>query len=395
MTELERNASSAVVLVSSCDAYQDVWHPFFTLFFRYWPDCPFPVYLISNHSNYPDNRVIPILVGEDRGWATNTRMALSKIPAPYIIYLQEDYLLDRSVNTKKILELIEYMQQTHAGCLRLYPCPGPDVSIPDNEEVGIISQNAEYRVSLQAAIWDKKILESLLINGETAWHMEILGTLRSRMLDAPFYSVKSAALAYFCTAVVRGKWKKEAIEFCDREGIKIDLSKRPIEGLTGNNLNDIKNLIDSEKFKEAELALAEARAQDPNSPDLLNLQSVLKIHMGDNEGAKAILFDLIKRLPTYFPAYNNLALLLWDGGDIENAVRYFEEALRISNFDRSVVLSYGDMLFSHKKYAKAKELYVSFLKTNPNDPEIRLLLQKDEGVLEKVRKLGHVVEKIK
>jgi tetratricopeptide (TPR) repeat protein len=284
-------------------------------------------------------------------------MALSRIPAPYIIYLQEDYLLDKPVDTGRVLSLLNYLQTTQAGCIRLYPCPGPDIPIQDNEEVGIISQNAEYRVSLQAAIWDKKILESLLINGETAWHMEIYGTLRSRMLDMPFYSVKSAALSYFCTAVVRGKWKKEAIEFCDREGIKIDLSKRPIEGLTSFTLNDIKNLIDLKKFKEAESALTEARAQNPNSPDLLNLQAVLKIHMGDNEGAKAILLDLIKRWPAYFPAYNNLALIFWDGGDYENAVKYFEEALRISNFDRSVVFSYGDMLLSHKKYAKGKRSF--------------------------------------
>ena len=36
------------VLVPSCDAYADLWIPFFALFWRYWSDCPFPVYLGTN-----------------------------------------------------------------------------------------------------------------------------------------------------------------------------------------------------------------------------------------------------------------------------------------------------------------------------------------------------------
>jgi len=36
------------VLVVSCDKYADLWPPFFQLFLRFWPECPFSVYLISN-----------------------------------------------------------------------------------------------------------------------------------------------------------------------------------------------------------------------------------------------------------------------------------------------------------------------------------------------------------
>ncbi|MEW6003134.1 MAG: tetratricopeptide repeat protein [Nitrospirota bacterium] len=114
------------------------------------------------------------------------------------------------------------------------------------------------------------------------------------------------------------------------------------------------------------------------------------------EGAKSILLNLIKikRWPDYYHPYNNLACIFWNNGDFENAVKYFEDALRISQNDRSVVLSYGEMLMSFKKFAKAKELYEGYLKTNPNDEEIRSLFQKCENVLGKVKKLGQVVEKI-
>jgi FkbM family methyltransferase len=158
-------------------------------------------------------------------------------------------------------------------------------------------------------------------------------------------------------------------------------------------IDNINHLIESGNFNEANTALNQAIEKYPDSPDLLNLQAALKFQMGDKEGTKIVLFDLINRWPAYFPAYNNLALIFWNSGDFDNAVKYFEDALRTSNFDRSVVFSYGDMLFSHKKYAKAKELYEGYLKRNPNDIEIRSHLQKVEGILEKVNKLNQAIDK--
>lgn len=162
-----------------------------------------------------------------------------------------------------------------------------------------------------------------------------------------------------------------------------------------DEIKRINSLFESSRFDEAYAVLEQAIEKYPDSPDLHNLQAALKFQMGDKEGTKIVLFDLINRCPAYFPAYYNLALIFWNSGDFENAVKYFEDALRTSNFDRSVVFSYGDMLSSHKKYAKAKELYETYLKTNPNDSEIHSLLQKTEGVLEKVNKLSQVVGKIK
>ncbi|MEW6003131.1 MAG: tetratricopeptide repeat protein [Nitrospirota bacterium] len=89
--------------------------------------------------------------------------------------------------------------------------------------------------------------------------------------------------------------------------------------------------------------------------------------------------------------YENRSVL----GYFKNVGKYFEDALRISKFDRSIVLSYGEMLSSHKKFAKAKDIFEKYLEINPDDSEIRLLLQKTEGILKKVRKLNQIVGKIK
>lgn len=226
--------SDIAVLVVSCDKYKDLWKPFFTLFFRYWHNCPYPVYLGSNHLTYADSRIKAITVGDDRDWSSGFRKMLEQIPHPYVILLLEDYLLKQQVDSDRIQSLAAYMKFKKAGVLRLFPCPGPDIPCADNTEVGEIRNGAEYRLSLQAAIWDKQVLLSLLREGESPWQLEVLGSKRTNELNVPFLSVKrnnshDYPIPYFCTAVVKGKWISDAVELCKKEGINIDLAVRPLQ----------------------------------------------------------------------------------------------------------------------------------------------------------------------
>lgn len=226
MTAMNKTA----VLISSCDRYQDLWKPFFTLFFKYWPDCPYLVYLSTNHGRYDDPRVKIIAVGDDTDWSSGFRVVMERIPHPYVIVFMEDFLFMKPVDTEKIERLITYMDKKKAGYLRLVPSPVPDLPCTDNEEVGEISKGSDYRLSLQAAIWDKNILIKLLLNGETAWELELKGTKRTNELDVPFLSVQNnPPIHYFCTAVVKGKWVKEAVDFCRKEGIEVNLKIRPMQ----------------------------------------------------------------------------------------------------------------------------------------------------------------------
>jgi len=222
--------SKVAVLVTSCDKYRDLWEPFFTLFFKYWGDCPYPVYLGTNHLKYDNERVKTIAVGDDTDWSSGFRGMLEEIPHPYVIVLIEDYLLTQPVDTARIDRLVSYMEDKGAGCLRLYPCPGPDLPCPDNPEVGEISKGADYRLSLQAAIWNRQTLLELLREGESAWELEINGTERTNDLDVPFLCViGDSPIPYFCTGVVKGKWVKEAVKLCETEGIEVDLTARSVQ----------------------------------------------------------------------------------------------------------------------------------------------------------------------
>ncbi len=174
------------VLVVSCDEYDDLWTPFFTLFFRYWPDCPYSVYLCANATFYEDPRVTTLLIGADTSWSSNLKRCLERFPAKYIILLQEDFLFTKLVDTRRICELVDYSRTRRAACLRLFPSPPPEKTMTDNPGVGEILRGAAYRVSLQSAIWEKAALYELLEEGESPWDLEDFGSKRSDLSDRLF-----------------------------------------------------------------------------------------------------------------------------------------------------------------------------------------------------------------
>ena len=225
-------APEASVLVLSCDRYADLWQPFFTLFHRYWPDCPYPVYLGTNELAYDETEVTSLQAGEDRGWAVGAHAVLAQIPTRYVIVLLEDYLLTAPADTARIAELVGLASDDGLGCLRLAPVPGAAVELPGLPGVGELPRGAPYRVSLQAAVWDVRTLGALILDGESPWLLETAGSQRSNLRDEAFLSVTQDAawpLPYLATAIVRGRWIREGVELCRREGIEPDLGVRPVE----------------------------------------------------------------------------------------------------------------------------------------------------------------------
>lgn len=212
---------NASILISSCDKYSGLWDPFFYLFFRYWKDCPYDIYLLTNNIKYPDHRVTTITVGQDKGWASNLTKSLRAINTKYLLYLQEDYFIKSKVPTKEIVKIIDQVTELNCGYLRLQPNPQPNLPY-FIENIGEISKNTPYRVSLQAALWKKQTLEKLLVEGESGWDMEILGSERSNNIDDLFLSIKKKPLIPYLwrTAIQKGKWTLDAQILCFFHRIK-------------------------------------------------------------------------------------------------------------------------------------------------------------------------------
>lgn len=219
---------SCAVLVMSCDAYRDLWRPFFTLFWRYWPDCPFPVYLGATYAKYDDQRVTTLAAG-DETWGNAFRRCLERIDAEYVLLLLEDYFLKDPISTPALLRALTTVDALEGAVLRLYPSPGPDVELPGQDEIGLICLDAPYRVSMQPAIWSRAALLHITRDEESIWEFEWKGTRRSRAIDKGFFATFEPVLRYR-HVVERGRWFRSAAKHYRREQIGCDFAARSVIG---------------------------------------------------------------------------------------------------------------------------------------------------------------------
>ena len=222
MTKILDIQSKFVILVVSCDKYSDLWNPFFKSFFRFWPDCPFDIYLLSNHKYTNIPKVKNLLIGSDISWSDNLYKGLDYLKEDYIFLFLDDLFLLDFVKTDEVLRLFTWIIESDANYVRMNPSPKPDKKY--NELVGTVSKGTIYRTATILSIWKKNILLNLLKSGESAWDFEIFGSIRSDKYEN-FYSTWEKYFS-FMNGVIKGKWQKNSVKMLKSLGIEVDLNKR-------------------------------------------------------------------------------------------------------------------------------------------------------------------------
>ena len=210
------------VLIVSCDKYCDLWEPFCAFMSRYWPDCPFRVFLLANHMDWSHDGVTTLRVGPDRSWSDSLRTAVQRLGATYVLTIQDDFLLEAPVSTEAVVRAVGELHQRGGAYLRLVPTLVPPwrwIGRPRPDTVAI-PPSSPYRISTQASVWRSDALLGLLRPGESPWQMEIWGSERTSAEALGFLSSTSAILRYHPHgAVIRGKWSRSAARRCRDAGV--------------------------------------------------------------------------------------------------------------------------------------------------------------------------------
>jgi hypothetical protein len=228
--------SDVAVVINSFDRYSDCWGPVTHGLHKYWADCPYPIYLISNFKNFKAPGVCVLKTGADISWSDRLHNALTRLDATYIIYFQEDYWLTKPADTARVRDYLRHMDHRGLHYVRLLAAPAPAHDFPDDVRLGIIAREGDYRTSAQIALWRREVLCELLVPGESVWEFEIEGTNRSRRYGDTFLSVKPHhgdpyywGFSYVCTAINAGHWSRAAKAYARDEGLSVDFSHLPSE----------------------------------------------------------------------------------------------------------------------------------------------------------------------
>ncbi len=223
------NPNNTSVVVVSCNKYKEVWDPFFILFNKYWPDCPYKVYFLTDlqgkKPNY--NNVEVLTTSEDNGWCQNTSILLDNINTKRILLFQEDFLIKKLVNTIQVRQLINFSIENNVACLRFCPTPGPSTNF--NSFVGNINKNDNYRFSMQLSLWDTKVIKPIIKSQTNIQDLEHNGIELTKNINQPFFSLyresegyPGGPLQYFITAVTNGIWESKALQLLKKNNIPID-----------------------------------------------------------------------------------------------------------------------------------------------------------------------------
>lgn len=221
MLNKNNHIDHTAILICSYDGAEDLWLPLSETYRRYWPDCPFKIYLGTNQKVPDLEPFIPIPIGDEKSWSDNILKCLEKIDEENVLMIFDDIFLCKEINSEIIVKYTKLAFKNNWSCLRLSPLPIFD--FPITHDIGKMNTNRLYRTSTVWSIYKKTVLIDLLDVNESAWDFEILGSERSNKYPE-FYSINRTVLPYL-NGVVKGKWVKSVYSYLKNEGFSVSDKK--------------------------------------------------------------------------------------------------------------------------------------------------------------------------
>lgn len=228
------------LMITSCDAYADCWKPMIFSLDKYWPDCEWPRYIVTN---YKEDKSLPntgfIKVGDDkRSWCTLAKKGLEQIDAEYVIFFQEDYWLGKKVDNEAIKSHIHYMDENNVDFLKIQDDIKRDKLRIGDSDYCDNPIDMRYAFNTAIAIWRRTSIPQLLPDGWSGWVFERQITpyvaehgikINSQVLLSTVFDDKGIT-PIEGDAIVRGVWTSSAVEFMKENGFEDLIERRPIMG---------------------------------------------------------------------------------------------------------------------------------------------------------------------
>lgn len=213
---------SVSVLVMSCDAYSDVWQPFYVLYNKYWQP-PYKTYICSETIACDYFTTIKT----QGSWTKRVREALEQIDSEYIIFMLEDYFIRDYVDQDRINKILANFKDDEA----VY-----DFEEYCNDEIekehilgfGKRKDKTIYMNNTQPSIHNRlKLIERLQVDQDPwEWETTIVSSpykfyinMTKQIIDTGYYNRNWMGLR-------KGKWCREIVPFFAKENIEIDYEKR-------------------------------------------------------------------------------------------------------------------------------------------------------------------------
>jgi len=176
------------IIISSCNRYHYLWDIQLQLFDKYWGDCPYNIYYVSENSELPTistnlklhNFNVKNAPMGASDWSYMLQNVLKYVESEYVLYMQEDYIFTNHIHNLRFESVFKYIKTNDINYLRFYTGPpgnGKICNIDTNTSIREILPESSWRGNLMLALWKKNTLLSL-VNGLniTPWQFEHTNT---------------------------------------------------------------------------------------------------------------------------------------------------------------------------------------------------------------------------
>lgn len=244
-------------VISSCDKYEDAWHPFFELLHIYGVDRSYPMVLNTETKQYssPHFDVRVINTPGKATWSQRMRNVLSRIDTEFVFLVLEDYFLKAPFDNERFESVLAYMREhPDVGFVDIAPwyssskaeSEAHQRNHTDTPDAYRERHNEKFNICVVPSIYRREVFLDLLRDHEDVWQYEYYAGLRARKAGHKVvrYNTHTPTIyeydfhVWSGMGITRGQWLPGNVEFFARHGITVNFDRLGI--LNVASLDEIK-----------------------------------------------------------------------------------------------------------------------------------------------------------
>ena len=179
------------VLVVGCDDHKNLLDKFFQQFAQYWSDDDIDIYVSFEKSDYSYDGLELNVTKYGLDWSKRVKKTVEQIKTPAVLLLLDDFLIEDYVNhaeLNKLATLIKNDDTIAHFALTTVPMKNSSDEL-FYDKYYKRAHFGRYKTTLQAGMWNRDELASLLREGESAWEVELYANFRSYLSGRKYYAI--------------------------------------------------------------------------------------------------------------------------------------------------------------------------------------------------------------
>lgn len=211
------------LLISSCEAFSDLWEYHIQLLDENWGDRNIPTTIVTDKVHYDDSNlsIRVFSAGEGKEMPQRIGKVLETINSEYVLLTFDDYFLIDKIDNQKIDYLLEVMEKEKLDYMRMFPIPKEKKKIKGYKDLYWIDLSRNYSINLYPGLWRTEFLRQTVSEKMNVWDYEVSLTRIARD-NNKLCAMSRGDYFPFLDVIRKGKILHKAKKYLDKRGMVLN-----------------------------------------------------------------------------------------------------------------------------------------------------------------------------